>query len=142
MTKLIDSVQEALLQRFANDELNEIEREQIKILLRRFVRGELDDIESERVMAIVGEHDHCMDVLDTIWLEEPIGQALASTMVPDSQTSDRLKEEIIRALHRADMAGMVVKFGVTGFGAVAASLFRPFIKKNSWQPRRNRRTRR
>lgn len=139
MTKLLDSVQEVLLQRFADDELNEVEKEQIKILLRRFVRGEMDDVESGRVMEIVGDHDHCMETLESIWLEEPIGQALASATIPDDETAERLKRQIVRALHRADMAGTAVRFGVTGFGAVAASLLRPFFKQNNWQSRRSRR---
>lgn len=142
MTKLLDSVQVELLHRFAEEQLNEVEKEQVKILLRRFVRGEMDDVESNRVMTIIGEHDHCIELLESIWMEEPIGQALASTPLPDIETSERLKEQIGRAIQRADAAGMAIKFGISGFGAVASSLLRPFIKQNQWKNRRSRRNRR
>ena len=142
MTKLIDSVQEDLLHRFAEGDVNDLEKEQVRLILKLFVNGTLDDVESERVLAILGNHDHCMDFLESIWMDQPIGQALASTTLPDLETSQRIQGGVVRQIRRSNAMGAAVRFGVTGFSSVASSLLKPLIKRNNWESGRASRRRR
>lgn len=142
MRKLLDSVQENLLLRFADNQLNELEMEQVRALLKRFVNGELDTIESERVLSILGESEHCLDMLDEIWAEQPIGRALAESEILDKDRSKRIESRIVQQIHLSDTLATTVKLGTTGFGAVASGLLRPLITRNKWRESSRQRRRR
>lgn len=142
MTKLIDSVQEDLLRRLVDDSLNDLEKEQVRAILKLVVNGTLDDVESDRVLSIIGDNEYGMDLLESIWMEQPIGQALANTPLPDLETSERIQGRVVREIRRSNTVGAIAKFGITGFGSVASGLLKPLIKRNKWESGRTARRRR
>lgn len=142
MTNLIDSTQEDLLRRCADDMLNDLEQEQVKVVLKRFVNGALSDVESERVLNILGENERCMDLLEEVWMEQPIGYAFKSTPLPDAETAQRIEGRVIRGIHRSNAVASLARFSISGFGSVASSLLKPFIKRNKWESGRKTRRRR
>lgn len=143
MANLIDATQEDLLRRCAEDNLNELEQKQVNVILEMFVNGTLDDVESERVLSILGDNDSCMELLERIWQNHPLWQAMANTPLPDGETSKRMAEGVVRRIRRSNATGTLAKFGISGFGAVASGLLKPLIKQNRWETgRRSRRNRR
>lgn len=139
---IMNALQRDLLQRFAEEQLNDLEISQVRLLLKRFVGGEMDEVESEQVIEIIGENERCLDFVESLWLEEPIGQALADTTLPDLTTRSRISEQLFRQIRRANAVGTAVSFGVRGFGMVTTGLLKPLVsRKNNhkWQTRRERR---
>lgn len=130
--KLLDSTQLSLLRRFAANQLNELELEQVRSLLKRFINGELDYLEAEQVMIILGDNEHCLDLLEELWLEQPLGRALAQTEILDVETSRRIEQTLVRRIHRTTAVTAVANLGIRGFASVASSLLKPLARRNNW----------
>ncbi|MEM7330967.1 MAG: hypothetical protein AAF490_02670 [Chloroflexota bacterium] len=142
MTKLIDSTQIALLKRFVDGEVNDLEREQVKVILKKVVDGSLEEKESQEVLKIVDENEDALDILESIWMKQPLGQALANTPILEVEASERIRTGMVKRIRMSNTMGATVRLGTTGFGSVASSLLKPFVKKNKWESRRQRRRRR
>lgn len=136
--KVLNAMQRDLLQRFATNQLSDLELEQVTALLRRFIRGELDEEESNEVIEVLANHDQCIALLDQLWIQQPVGQALAATPDLDNEVAIRLENKLVRQIHRSNMARTVFKMGTQGFFSVALGLIRPLTQRNRLKPRRKR----
>ncbi len=142
MTRLIDSTQETLLRRFVEGNVNDLEKEQVRAILKKVVDGSLSEQESETVLDILGDNEDGFEILESIWLNQPLGQALASTPILDDDASERIRGGVVKRIRISNTMGAAVRLGTTGFGSVASSLLKPLIRKNKWESRRQRRRRR
>ena len=139
MKNVLNTIQRDLLQRFAANRLTELEIEQVTVLLRRFIRGELNESESSEVIDVLAENEECMAFLDTLWVQQPINQALAAAPALDGATALRVQTRLIDQIQRTNLTGTMFKMGTQGFFEVAMGLLRPFSRRNkSLQPRRKR----
>jgi hypothetical protein len=139
MKKVLNTIQRDLIQRFAANGLNDLELEQVTVLLRRFVRGELNESESNEVIDVLAENEKCMEFLDNLWVQHPIGQALAAAPALDGATALRVQNKLINQIQRSNLTGTMFKMGTQGFFEVAVGLLRPFSRQTkTLQPRRKR----
>ncbi|RMD47996.1 MAG: hypothetical protein D6835_06795 [Candidatus Thermofonsia bacterium] len=128
-----------LLEQFAADILNESDSQEVNLILERLITGRLSDRQAEQVMAIIGENDACMDALDALWLQMPIGAAIADVPNLDEETAVRLQRRLVHQLHRSNLTGEMFKLGTKGFLTVAASLLRPLIHRRKKSSKRRKR---
>jgi hypothetical protein len=102
-----------------------------KELLRRFVAGELDNAENEAIMARLAEDEASLEIVDALWQEQPSQTAVYDLPDLEPDRAQQMRRQIIRQIHRADLAVNIVKMGTTGFGSVALGLLRPLLNNKN-----------
>jgi len=110
-------------------------------LLRRFVAGELDDAENEAIMARLTEDEASLEIVDALWHEQPSQTAVFELPELAPEQTQQIRRQLIRQIHRTDLATNVVKMGTTGFGYVAISLLRPLLNPQNRGGKNQRRRR-
>ena len=109
-----------------------------KELLRRFVAGELDNAENEAIMARLAEDEASLEIVDALWQEQPSQTAVYDLPDLEPDRAQQMRRQIIKQIHRADLAVNIVKMGTTGFSSVALGLLRPLLNNKNLH-RKNRR---
>ena len=78
-----------------------------------FVAGNLDEAETNHIIEHIGQCDHCLQRVDTLWAAT---SPSTSDTVPDldTTTARRLESRLFRQLHVSELAGRSVWLGTSG----------------------------
>lgn len=112
-----------------------------KELLRRFVAGELDEVENEAILVRLAEDEASLEFVDTLWQEQRSQTAVNDLPDLAPERAQRVRRQLIRQIHRSDLAANIVKMGTGGWSRVALSLLRPLLDTQNRERRHRRRQR-
>lgn len=88
-------------------------------------------------MARLAEDEASLDIVDALWQEQPSQTAVHNLPDLEPDRAQQMRRQLIKQIHRADLAVHIVKMGTTGFVSVALGLLRPLLN-NKNQDRKNR----
>ena len=142
MKNQIDSTQIELLKRYVAGDVTLLEEKQVETILTMLVEGTLTELDSDKVLDIIEGHEDSMQQIDSIWMDQPVGIALANTPILELEASERIRTGVVKRIRMSNTMGATVRLATIGFGSVASSLIKPLVTKNKWEPRRQRRRRR
>ncbi len=103
--------------------------------MRAFVSGKLDEAENEAIITHLGECDTCLGKMDQLWTTQPNGNIIRFPSMMDEQVQ-KLEENFLRRMQRANLGNRVIHFGTTGFLQVVLALLAPWFAtrhKNEWR---------
>lgn len=98
-----------------------------KVQIALFVSGRLDEAASDAVLQHIVECDACMELAEAAWQNQPVGTALQNVGRLDAEKARQMESRLLRRIHRSDLGGAVIGFGIGGFSNVLLALVRPFL---------------
>ena len=110
-------------------------------LLQQFVAGELDEAQTEAVLARLAEDEASLEKVDALWQEESLATAVFTIPPLEPERARRLRQRLVRQIHRSNLSANVIRMGTQGFGSVAMSLLRPLLDAPNREQRHRRRSR-
>ena len=108
-------------------------------LLQQFVAGELDEAQNEAVLTRLAEDEASLEKVDALWQAQSPGTAVFTIPPLEPERAQRLRQRLVRQIHRSNLGATVFKMGTQGFGSVAVSLLRPLLNTPTREQRHRRR---
>ncbi len=110
-------------------------------LLKQFVAGELDEAQTEAVLTRLAEDEASLEKVDALWQKQAAATAVFTIPTLEPERAQRLRQRLLRQIHRSNLGANVIKLGTQGFGSVAVSLLRPLLNTPTREHRHRRRGR-
>lgn len=111
-------------------------------LLQQFVAGELDEAQTEEILSRLADDEASLEKVDALWQEQSLATAVFTIPPLETARAQRLRQRLVRQIHRSNLSANVIKMGTQGFGSVAMSLLRPLLSSPHREQRHRRRSRR
>lgn len=97
--------------------------------LQALVEGQLTAEEADELLNTISESDEWLQTADALWAEN-MARLEDVPALPYAQASE-LEKRISNRIHRTDLTGQIMRFGMHGFALVAVALLRPFLNRSA-----------
>ncbi|MCB0154733.1 MAG: zf-HC2 domain-containing protein [Anaerolineae bacterium] len=96
--------------------------------LLAFVSGQLTEAETEAVINHLVECDDCLEAVDLLWNSQSAEAGPGSISSLDAATVQRLEQQLLRRIHRSNLAGRAVWLGTSGLMETYLTMLPPLVE--------------
>lgn len=96
--------------------------------LLAFVSGQLTEAETEAVINHLAECDDCLETVDLLWNSQSAEVGPRSISSLDAITVQRLEQQLLRRIHRSNLAGRAVWLGTSGLVETYLTMLPPLVE--------------